>query len=518
VFGISADRWWFLNPAGSGSVPISGLFKTGYVGEGVTPCPAGPLPNIGPTSTAVMYNVGRVLQLGGNGANNGHNTCSSAAATTFNINGSGSPIIIENPAMTFARQWVNSAVIPTGQVVVTGGTRRADNGNPDAVFAAEMWTPGSGDPAVGTWSTLSSAAVIRNYHSATALLTNGTLLSTGGGVPGVVTNFNCEIFYPPYLFTTVGGQAQLAPRPRMISASATQFSYGGTFQIEMADTSAIGRVVMIGLSSTTHSFNMGQRFIPLTFTQAGQILTINAPASANIAPRGYYQVIGLTPVGVPSRGFVMQTPMAMDPAALYPADQTSGTSLTDTSGNGRTGTLSGATFVGGHIGNAVRIAGGAQFVDLPDGLVQSCANFTFAAWVNLAANPNWNRIFDFGSSTTTNMFLTPRAGGATVRFAITTGGGGAEQRISLAQDFPLNQWRHVAVVLSGNTGRLYIGGTEVASNTNLTLDPLNLGNTLNNWLGRSQYSADPRMNGMIDDVRISCRAFTSQEIAALAAM
>jgi hypothetical protein len=507
VFGISAEKWWYLDPSGNGSIPMTGNFKTGYDNN--------TRPNIGPTSTAVMYDVGRILQVGGNGPTNGFASNSSALASTFNINGA-SPGISDTAPMAFPRQWANTTVLPNGRVLVTGGTRFGDNGGTDAVFAAEWW-----NPANGTWSTLASAAVIRNYHSATALLPSGIVLSTGGGVPGPVNNLNAEMFYPPYLFTTVGSQAQLANRPRMISASSTRFNYGATFQIEMADTRTISRVVVIGLSSTTHSFNTGQRLIPLTFSQANAILTITAPASVNLAPPGYYQVIALDSAGVPSRGFIIQSPMAarMDPAAQYPMDQSTGTTVNDTSGNGRNGALvSGATWTTGRTGNAVRIAGGTQYVDLPDGIVQSCADFTFAAWVNLASNPNWNRIFDFGSNTTTNMFLTPRAGGATVRFAITQGGGGAEQRISFATDFVLNQWRHVAVVLQGNTGRLYLNGAEVANNTNLTLDPLNMGTTVNNWLGRSQYSADPRMNGSIDDVRISCRAFSAQEIATLAGM
>jgi hypothetical protein len=507
VFGISAEKWWYLDPSGNGSIPMSGNFKTGYDNN--------TRPNVGPTSTAAMYDVGRIIQVGGNGPTNGFASNSSALASTFNINGP-SPVIADTASMAFPRQWANTTVLPNGRVLVTGGTRFADNGNPDAVFAAEWW-----NPSTGTWTTLSSAAVIRNYHSATALLPNGLVLSSGGGVPGPVNNLNAEIFYPPYLFTTVGGQAQLADRPRMTSASSTQFGYGATFQIQMADTRTISRVVFIGLSSTTHSFNTGQRLIPLTFSQSGTLLTITAPANANLAPRGYYQVIALDSAGVPSRGFIMTTPFAprMDPAAQYPADQSTGTTVNDTSGNGRNGALvSGATWTTGHLGNAISIAGGSQYVDLPDGLVQACADFTFAAWVRLASNPNWNRIFDFGSNTTTNMFLTPRAGGATLRFAITQGGAGAEQRISFATDFALNQWQHVAVVLSGNTGRLYLNGNQVATNTGLTLDPLNLGRTVNNWLGRSQYSADSRMNGAIDDVRISCRAFTAQEIASLAAM
>ena len=87
-------------------------------------------------------------------------------------------------------------------------------------------------------------------------------------LPGPVNNLNGELYYPSYLFTTVNGVAQLADRPRMVSASSTQFSYGGQFQLEMADTRTISKVVLIGLSATTHSFNMGQRRVPLAFTQS----------------------------------------------------------------------------------------------------------------------------------------------------------------------------------------------------------------------------------------------------------
>jgi galactose oxidase len=507
VFGISAEKMWFLNPAGSGSITFVANFKTGY-SEATRP-------NIGPTSTAVMYDVGKILQVGGNGAKDGHATTSSEFATTIDIN-SGTPVVTETAAMANRRQWPSATVLPNGRVVVTGGTRFANNGGADAVFAAESW-----NPATGTWSNLASAAIVRVYHSATALLPNGTILSTGGGAPGPVNNLNGEIFYPPYLFVANGGQAQLATRPQMISASARRFAYGSTFQIEMSSTQTIGSVAILGISSTTHSFDMGQRFIPATFSQAGAILTINAPANANIAPPGYYQVVANDLNGVPSRGFIVSFGNALPAADLiahYPMNQTSGTSVPDASGNGKTGTLvGGGTWVAGTLGNAVRLSGASQYVDLPDNLVQGCTDFTFAGWVNLAASQNWARIFDFGSGTATNMFMTARAGGATLRFAIKNAGG-AEQQISYGTTLPLNQWRHVAVVLSGNTGRLYLSGIQVAQNTNLVLNPINMGATPNVWLGRSQYAADPYLNGTLDDVRMSCRAYSAEEIAALAAM
>ncbi|MES1164613.1 MAG: LamG-like jellyroll fold domain-containing protein [Verrucomicrobiota bacterium] len=498
VFGISVEKLWLLDPAGAGSMTTVGNFKTGY--DETT------RPNVGPTSTAAMYDVGKILQVGGNGPANQYASTSSNLATAFDVTGA-TPIVTETAPMTYGRQWANMTVLPNGRVLVTGGTRYADNGDPDAVYQAEQW-----DPATGTWQLLSSAAIIRNYHSATSLLPDGIVLSTGGGVPGPVTNLNAELYYPPYLFATVNGVAQLADRPRMVSASANEFGYGRPFQIEMADARTISKVVLIGLSATTHSFNMGQRRIPLTFSQSGAMLTITAPASTGVAPPGYYQAIALDGAGVPSRGFIMQTDATV---AALPMDQTTGTVATDTSGNGKNGTLNGgATWVAGHEGNAVALSGGNQYVSLPAGIVAACSDFTFASWVNLTANGNWNRIFDFGSGTNTNMFLTPRANGAVLRFAIKNNGG-AEQQLSYNVDMTLGTWHHVAVVLSNTTGQLFLDGVQVATAT-IALNPINLGATANNWLGRSQYTADPYYNGKLDDVRISCRAFSAQEVAVLA--
>ena len=155
---------------------------------------------------------------------------------------------------------------------------------------------------------------------------NGTILSTGGGVPGPVTNFNGEIFYPPYLFVANGAQAQLADRPRMIGITANRFAYGSSFQVEMADTRTISKLAIIGLGSTTHSFDMGQRYVPASFSQAGALLTITVPANSNIAPPGYYQVVAVDSTGVPSRGYVVTLGNALPAPNLiahYPFDQTS---------------------------------------------------------------------------------------------------------------------------------------------------------------------------------------------------
>jgi hypothetical protein len=530
VFGISSEKWWRLNPSGNGSIVAVGDFKTGQ--NNTT------RPNIGPTSTAVLYDVGLVLQVGGNGYTNEQDTVSSERASVIDING-GNPVITDVPSMQFRRQWLNSVVAPNGEVIITGGTQRGDRGNPDAVFQAEMWNPGT-----RTFRGLASASIIRNYHSTTVLLPNGTLFSSGGGVPGPVTNFNYEIFYPPYLFTAATGADVLASRPRMLSIDGTHFGYGASFAIEMADTRAITRVAVIGLGTTTHSFDMGQRYYPASFSQSGNLLTVAAPPSPNLAPPGYYAVFAVDAAGVPSRGFIVSLGEAecstdddcddgndctidecsgpvcehedtcTDPLAIYPFES----GAQDATGNGRDGVLlNGASITSGFVGNAVDINGGTQHVELPDGLVSACEDFTFASWVWLDAKPDWNRIFDFGSSTATNMFLTPKVGGAnTLRFALKVPGigGGAEAQISAPFTFPLSTWTHVAVVLDGNTGRLYVNGGQVATAT-IAANPADMGITANNWLGRSQWP-DPYFDGRLDEVEISCRAYSAQEIAGLA--
>lgn len=182
----------------------------------------------------------------------------------------------------------------------------------------------------------------------------------------------------------------------------------------------------------------------------------------------------------------------------------------DGGGGGATGPR-----VPGRLGNAVKLNGVADYVSLPPGIVSGLSDFTISVWVNPAAISTWSRVFDFGSGTAVNMFLTVNAG-AGPRFAITTSGGGAEQRLSRSGQLPLNAWTHLAVSLSGTIGTLYVNGVPAATNSSMTLRPSDLGATTNNWIGRSQYS-DPFLNATVDDFQIYDRALDVTAIQHLAA-
>ncbi|MGA2854168.1 MAG: RICIN domain-containing protein [Verrucomicrobiota bacterium] len=187
----------------------------------------------------------------------------------------------------------------------------------------------------------------------------------------------------------------------------------------------------------------------------------------------------------------------------------------DSSGNANHATATGSpTFVAGKHGSALNLNGTDQYAMIPAGILASVTNFTIAAWVYWNGGDAWQRILDFGNDTTQYLFLTPGSGSGTLRFAITTNGGGAEQ---ILETFPLpvGQWRHVAVTRSGNTARLYTNGVLAVSGT-VTIAPASFNPVLNN-LGASQYAADPLFSGRLDDLYIYNYALSDTEVARLAA-
>lgn len=187
-------------------------------------------------------------------------------------------------------------------------------------------------------------------------------------------------------------------------------------------------------------------------------------------------------------------------------------STLDTSGFGNHGVASGSpAFAPGHRGQALVFDGTNTAVTLPPNVARG-SGFTFAAWVYWKGGAAWQRLFDFGNSTTQYLFLTPNSGSGTLRFAIKNGG--VEQIVETPSLAP-NQWRHVAVTLSGTTARLYVNGAQVAVNTGVSILPSHFNPRLN-FLGKSQWP-DPLFGGMLDEVLITDFALTSAQIAALPA-
>lgn len=251
-------------------------------------------------------------------------------------------------------------------------------------------------------------------------------------------------------------------------------------------------------------------------TIAGGIADLLTYTDSGMPPGTYYYVVtALTASGEtgPSNEAAVSTAAVL--RVCLPFDEASGTTAADASGNGNNAVLlNGPAWTSGKKGHAVALDGVDDYVALPAGVVADLADFTIAAWVYWDAARDWARVFDFGSGTSHYMFLTPRAYRGGMSFTITTGGGYGSQSL-WTDPLPTGQWVHLAVTLSGATGTLYVNGSPVNTNTAMTASPFRLGSTSQNWIGRSQYPADPYFNGKVDDFRVYHGALSVTQISAL---
>jgi hypothetical protein len=282
--------WTFLAP--DGRVFYAGTKrKAGYIditGNGAWV--AGPTSHYGARNagSAVMYDVGKILIVGGGGA---------SATNTAEV------IDLTSPApewryvgsMAFKRKYVNATLLPDGTVLATGGTTRGGNDAAGAVLAAELW-----NPTTEQWTLLSSMKNYRLYHSNALLLPDGRVLVAGGGKPkpaNGVNQPNIEIYSPTYLFKGI--------RPT-ITAAPTDMGYHQNFMVQTPDAANIAQVTLLRLGSTTHAFNQNQRINFLSFAHAEGELSIQAPVQGNLAPPGHYMLFLVDQNGVPSIGQIVK--------------------------------------------------------------------------------------------------------------------------------------------------------------------------------------------------------------------
>jgi Domain of unknown function (DUF1929)/Bacterial Ig domain len=264
-----------LDPAGTGSWQTFGQRDAIYRDYG----------------SHAVFDIGKTLVAGGGPSSND--------ARVIDTNGA-TPQVSPTAPMAFGRRQHNLTLLADGSVLATGGNSTGAglvdmNGG---VYNAERW-----DPATGQWTTLAAQSVTRQYHSTALLLPDGRVLSSGGGICGTCDQVgylakNAEIFTPPYLFKK-DGSGQLAPRPEITGAPST-VNYGTSFQITTPNAASIQKVALIRLGAQTHSVEMEQRYLPLSFTAGSGTLTASVPANVNTAVPGVYMLFIVDSAGVPS--------------------------------------------------------------------------------------------------------------------------------------------------------------------------------------------------------------------------
>jgi len=201
-----------------------------------------------------------------------------------------------------------------------------------------------------------------------------------------------------------------------------------------------------------------------------------------------------------------------------PLNEGSGTSAADASGHGLKASLAtGASWGAGRVsGSALALDGTSGHLVLPSGVMAGLSDFTIAVWVYWNSASTFGRVFDFGSSDIAYLALIPRDSSGHLRCSISGTTWYGEQTMAAESALPTGRWVHLAVTLAGTVGTLYVDGTAAATNSAISFAPFQLGDTSQNWLGRSQYSADPYFNGRLQDLRLYSGALSASQVAALA--
>jgi hypothetical protein len=194
--------------------------------------------------------------------------------------------------------------------------------------------------------------------------------------------------------------------------------------------------------------------------------------------------------------------------AAYGLEAGSGTATSDSSGNGRTGTLAGgASWSAGRFGNGLTLDGVSGRVELP-GLGTFYDNgFTLEAWVkprtaktDVAVLGSW-----VGGENGGPMIWVDHVSG---RYRLTFNKGTVDDYLDSGRSPTPGQWQHLAATYDGVTARFYLDGVEVATKT----FGGNAGDS-NTWrIGAYSGSPTGFFDGVVDEVRVYNRALSQAEI------
>lgn len=201
------------------------------------------------------------------------------------------PQWVSGPAMVKPRIQLNATILPNGKVLVSGGSTVNEDPN-TGVLEAQLY-----DPASSSFSSGSTMAFPRVYHSNTILLPDATVLALGGNPQRKIYEPHMEIYSPAYLFNSNGTPAS---RPLITQVMPAAIGYGTSFRVHTPHAASIRSVVLIRAGAVTHAFDMEQRLVGLTFTAGHGDLLVKAPANGNLAPPGYYLLFIVNDQGVPS--------------------------------------------------------------------------------------------------------------------------------------------------------------------------------------------------------------------------
>ncbi len=376
---------------------------------------------------------------------------SPATATTELIDlGASNPAWQWGPDMSQPRIEMNAVLLPSGKVLALGGSYNDEDAT-TASLNADLY-----DPASNSFSSAGSNSYPRLYHSVALLLPDATIWIGGGNPQRGQYEHHMEIYKPAYLFTRDSNNNVVAAARPTIASAPSAINWGNTFSVASPDAANVASISLMHLGASTHSFDMDQRMVGLSFSAGSGTLSVTAPPNSNIAPPGYYMLFLINSGGVPSVAKIVRMGgTAANPAptmsSISPNAGTSvgGTPVTITG----TGFLAGATVMfGGTTASDVTVASGTT--------ITATTPAHTAGSVNVVVSNS-----DTQSGTLANgyTFTGSAVGGGPVSFIQVNSAAPANNSASVSAVFPVAQ-------TAGNLNIVAVGWSDATSTVTSVTD------------------------------------------------
>jgi hypothetical protein len=363
-----------------------------------------------------------------------------------------------------------------------------------------------------TWSASADAPWVSLSHTVSSpFATLWVSVDPTGLAPGTYTS--TITITATHLGSAVAGSPQTATVTMTVAAQDLTITPASlTFSSQAGATAPAPKTLTVTNGLLPYSVSDDAAW--LSTSQSGGTVTASVDPTG-LAAGTYNATVTVTSPGNSGSPKTVPVTLVLSPAgatglvAAYGFDEASPTAVTDASGTGNNGTISGATrTASGRFGGALTFDGVNDMVTVPDAnSLDLTSALTLEAWVYPTASGNqWRTVLMKELTGGLSYGLYSNDDGNRPQAFSRTGSGELGTRGTAT--LPLNQWSHLAATYSGSTMRLYVNGVQVATRsvgTGLTTGTLPLrigGNSI--W---GEWFA-----GRIDEVRVYNRALTATEL------
>jgi len=237
---------------------------------------------------------------------------------------------------------------------------------------------------------------------------------------------------------------------------------------------------------------------------------LQVSTDADVLPTGSLTVNGRLGVGTTVVNTFTPLNLPSGLISYWPFDEGAGGTTANLVGGGPTGTLSNTTWVAGKEGNALSFNGSSSSVETNAYPLNAMPAFTMAGWVRATAGGN--RIGLYGQ----NDLIEAGFDGGQVTWW-TNSGSYQQAPYPEGGSFPWADWHHLVYIADSSGHRIYIDGTQVATNATVPSGGSSGGTNYFRIGGNGIWDGPGAnwFNGQIDDVALWTRALTPAELQLL---